>query len=174
MLDNPNRLYKRIGILTDQIEKLKVQLKQKDAKFNAARLKFLKDDTNLRSAIHLMTSPIDRAHADVVKLTVNCYNFNDMEGIEPELAEFFNEKIKLMKDEAQLEVDKITQNVSHLYDKIEKYKALKPKHFGLIDMELAEIFSGVAIISPAAFPVWQAFMNAYPRNHFSTIIKQVA
>ena len=43
-----------------------------------------------------------------------------------------------------------------------------------MDMTLADIFAGVAVIEPLAFPVWQKLMCAFPQNHFSAIIKQVA
>ena len=43
-----------------------------------------------------------------------------------------------------------------------------------MEMTLEEIFQGVSIIEPLAFPVWQRLLTAYPPHHFSTIIKQVA
>ena len=39
------------------------------------------------------------------------HNFNDMEGLSPELIDFINEKIVIVKEQAQLEIDKVTQNV---------------------------------------------------------------
>ena len=41
-------------------------------------------------------------------------------------------------------------------------------------MSLAEIFKGMTVIEPGAFPVWQNLLSAYPPHHFSSIIKQVA
>lgn len=43
-----------------------------------------------------------------------------------------------------------------------------------MDMTLTDIFDGVAVIEPLAFPVWQALMKAFPEHHFSAIIKQIA
>lgn len=43
-----------------------------------------------------------------------------------------------------------------------------------MEMSLEEIFHGVTVIEPLAFPVWQKLLAAYPPHHFSTIIKQVA
>ena len=64
--------------------------------------------------------------------------------------------------------------MTHLYDRIEKYKELKPAMYGLMDMDLKEIFEGTAIIETLAFPIWQALMAAFPPGHFSAIIKQIA
>jgi len=41
-------------------------------------------------------------------------------------------------------------------------------------MSIKEIFEGLTVIEPLAFPVWQNLLSAYPAHHFSTIIKQVA
>jgi len=43
-----------------------------------------------------------------------------------------------------------------------------------MDMSMQEIFEGMLVIEPLAFPVWQNLMSTYPPNHFSSIIKQVA
>ena len=118
--------------------------------------------------------PVNRAHAEAVKLTINVFNFNDMEGLSQDLKDLFNEKLQIVKEEAQIQIDKVTQNVAQLVDRIEKYKNLRPENYGLMDMTLTEIFEGVAVIEPLAFPVWQALMKAFPEHHFSAIIKQIA
>ena len=56
----------------------------------------------------LAIDPINRDHAEKVKLTIHVHNFNDMEGLTPELVDFLNEKINIVKEEAQLEIDKVT------------------------------------------------------------------
>ena len=38
-----------------------------------------------------------------------------------------------------MEIDKVTQNVHLLIEKIEKYKSLKPENYGLMDMSLNDI-----------------------------------
>lgn len=43
-----------------------------------------------------------------------------------------------------------------------------------MEMDLKEICDGIAVIEPRPFPIWQQIMSAYPRDHFSAIIKQVA
>ena len=43
-----------------------------------------------------------------------------------------------------------------------------------MDMSLEEMFEGVAVIQPKAFPVWEALLNSFPPHHFTAIIKQVA
>ena len=118
--------------------------------------------------------PVNRAHAEAVKLTINVFNFNDMEGLPQELRDLFNEKLQIVKEEAQIQIDKVTQNVAQLVDRIEKYRNLRPENYGLMDMTLTDIFEGVAVIEPLAFPVWQALMKAFPEHHFSAIIKQIA
>ena len=39
---------------------------------------------------------------------------------------------------------------------------------------MSDIFEGVSVIEPLAYPVWKAMLSAYPKNHFTAIIKQVA
>ena len=51
---------------------------------------------------------------------------------------------------------------------------LKPVAYSLMEMDLKDIFDGVAIIEPTAFPVWKALLEAFPKGHFSAIIKQIA
>ena len=43
-----------------------------------------------------------------------------------------------------------------------------------MDMTIDQVFEGVAVIEPRAFPVWQAMLAAFPQHHFTAIIKQVA
>lgn len=73
-----------------------------------------------------------------------------------------------------MQIDKVTNNISELSKRIEQYKSLKPECYGLMEMTLEEVFEGVAVIEPLAFPVWQRLLAAFPAHHFSTIIKQVA
>ena len=73
-----------------------------------------------------------------------------------------------------MQIDRVTMNVADLASKIQKYKNLKPENYGLMDMSTKDIFDGVAVIEPLAFPVWQHLMAAYPENHFAVIIKQIA
>ena len=64
------------------------------------RREYSRDLQNLRNALCLAVDPINRSHAEQVKLTAVVYNFNDMEGLQPELVEFFNEKLQIFKEEA--------------------------------------------------------------------------
>ena len=52
----------------------------------------------MRNALVLAVDPIDRDHAEKVKLTIHVFNFNDMEGIPKELVDFFNEKLNIVKE----------------------------------------------------------------------------
>ena len=105
---------------------MKELVRQKEAYINKQRKDFTRDLQNLRNALVLAVDPINRDHAEKVKLTIHVHNFNDMEGLPKELIEFFNEKITIVKEQAQLEIDKVTQNVHQLIQRIEKYKSLKP------------------------------------------------
>ena len=62
------------------------------------RKDYTRDLQNLRNALSLAVDPIDRTHAEHVKLTVNVFNFNDLEGLSPELVEFFTEKLLIVKE----------------------------------------------------------------------------
>lgn len=91
------------------------------------RQDYTRDLQNLRNGLRLAVDPINRSHAESIKLTVNVFNFNDLEGLPTEYADLFNEKLNILKEEAQMEIDKITQNVLNLHEKIDKYKSLKPE-----------------------------------------------
>ena len=134
----------------------------------------MRDNQNLRNALQLAIDPINRVHANTIKLTAQVYNFNDLQALPKELTDFFNEKMNAFREEAQIQIDTVTQNVADLESQIEKYKSLKPESYGLMEMTLKEIFDSVAVIQPLAFPVWQNLLKAFPKHHFSTIIKQVA
>ena len=41
----------------------------------------------------------------------------------------------------------------------------------MVDMSLEEIFQAVEIIQPAAYPVWEAMIRSFPKDHFMPIIK---
>lgn len=71
---------------------------------------------------------------------MNVYNFNDLENLAPELVDFFNEKLQIVKEEAQMQIDKVTSNMSDLFERIEKYKSLKPENYSLMEMSLEDIF----------------------------------
>ena len=43
--------------------------------------------------------------------------------------------------------------------------------YGLLEMTMSDIFEGVSVIEPLAYPVWKAMLSAYPKNHFTAIIK---
>ena len=63
-----------------------------------------------------------------------------------------------------MQIDKVTQNIHKLSKTIEQYKSLKPECYGLLEMTLEEIFGGVTVIEPLAFPVWQKLLAAYHRT----------
>jgi len=48
----------------------------------------------------MAVDPIDRRHAENVKLTINVFNFNDIEGLPKEIVDLFNEKLTIVKEEA--------------------------------------------------------------------------
>ena len=97
-----------------------------------------------------------------------------MEGLDPQLVDLFNEKQQMLKEDAQMQIDNVTNDMHQLSNTIEKYKSLKPENYSLMEMSLSDIFEGVAVIEPLAFPVWTHLLGAYPKDHFSAIIKQVA
>ena len=41
----------------------------------------MRDNQNLRNALCLAVDPINRQHANAVKLTAQVYNFDDLKGI---------------------------------------------------------------------------------------------
>ena len=74
----------------------------KDKFINKMRQDYTRDLQNLRNALAMAVDPINRAHAEQVKLTMHVYNFNDLENLSPELVSFFNEKLQIVKEEAQM------------------------------------------------------------------------
>ena len=69
---------------------------------NKMRQDYMRDNQNLRNSLCLAVNPMSKAHAGLVKLTANVYMFNDMDGLSSEIVEFFNEKMEIFKEEAQL------------------------------------------------------------------------
>ena len=51
------------------------------------------DIQNLKNALYLAAHPLDSNHTERIKIALNVYNFNEMEGLDPELVEFFNDKL---------------------------------------------------------------------------------
>ena len=100
------------------------------------RRDYTRDLQNLRNGLYLANNPISRSHAEHIKLSINVYNFDDMKDLDPELADLFNEKVNIMREEAQMQIDDITKNITSLNSTIDKYKCLKPENYELMDMSL--------------------------------------
>ena len=64
------------------------------------RRDYTRDLQNLRNGLYLANNPISRSHAEHIKLSINVYNFDDMKDLDPELADLFNEKVNIMREEA--------------------------------------------------------------------------
>ena len=84
------------------------QLEDKEKLINKMRKDYTRDLQNLRNAVVLAVDPIDRTHAENVTLAVKVFNFNDLEGLSEELVNFFNEKLQIVKEEAQIQIDLVT------------------------------------------------------------------
>ena len=46
--------------------------------------------------------------------------------------------------------------------------------YQILDMSLLEIFEAVYVIEQAPYPVWEALILSFPKDHFMPIVKQVA
>ena len=57
------------------------------------RLNYTRDIQNLKNALYLAVNPLDSNHKERIKLAIDVYNFNDMDGLAPEIVDFFNEKL---------------------------------------------------------------------------------
>ena len=68
---------------------------------NKARKDYARDLQNRDNAMLMVTNPINMQHRETVKLTMNIFNFNDLMGLSPELVEFFNEKMNILREQAQ-------------------------------------------------------------------------
>lgn len=67
---------------------------------NKMRMSYTRDIQNLKNALYLAVHPLDSNHAERIKVAIHVYNFNEMEGLDPDLVEFFNEKLQMQKEEA--------------------------------------------------------------------------
>ena len=47
----------------------------------------------MKNALYLAVNPLDSNHKERIKLAIDVYNFNDMDGLAPEIVDFFNEKL---------------------------------------------------------------------------------
>ena len=132
-IDN-SKLFDQINKLTEEVAQLKEQHKEKNRFISKMRRDYTRDLQNLRNGLYLANNPISRAHAEHIKLSINVYNFDDMKDLDPELADLFNEKVNIMREEAQMQIDDITKNITSLNSTIDKYKELKPENYELMDM----------------------------------------
>ena len=80
---------------------MKEQHKEKNRFISKMRRDYTRDLQNLRNSLYLAVNPITRSHAEHIKLAINVYNFDDMKDLDPELADLFNEKVNIMREEAQ-------------------------------------------------------------------------
>ena len=103
--EQADKFYKRIVVLQNQIDALQEELRVKDAIMNKARKDYARDLQNRDNAMLMVTNPINMQHRETVKLTMNIFNFNDLMGLTPELVEFFNEKMNILREQAQQQLD---------------------------------------------------------------------
>ena len=72
---------------------MKTAGKNREKEFNKIRFDYMRERQNLKNALALSTTATNRNQAEALKLAKEVYNFNDLEGLEPELVAFFNEKL---------------------------------------------------------------------------------
>ena len=46
--------------------------------------------------------------------------------------------------------------------------------YQILDLSLLQIFEAVYVIEPAPYPVWEALILSFPKDHFMPIVKRVA
>ena len=56
--------------------------------------------------------------------------------------------------------------------RIEVMDKLQNETYALVNIPLETVFSGVAAIHPHAYPVFKAFIEAYPKDHFRACMKE--
>lgn len=84
---------KKITALEEELGQVRARFDLQEKLTNKMRKDYTRDNQNLRNALLLCGDPIDRSHGERVKLAVDVFNFNDLAGLPPELADFFNEKM---------------------------------------------------------------------------------
>lgn len=62
--------------------------------------------------------------------------------------------------------------IQEMKKRIEVIDKLQSETYALVNIPLATIFEGVANIHVHAYPVFKAFMEAYPRDHFRACMKE--
>ena len=100
--------------------------------------------------------------------------FNPFAGIDKEKEELLDTCIRNIRAEANVQYCAVKSQLEVCQKKIDLYRRLIPDQYALVEMPLDEIMSCVAKIEDHAYTVWKAFLKAYPKNHFSTLILEYA
>lgn len=77
-----------------------------------------------------------------------------------------------MKREQELELDKKEALIAEMKKRIDVMDKLQKETYALINIPIDTLFQGVAAIHPHAYPVFKAFIEAYPRDHFRACMKE--
>jgi hypothetical protein len=104
--------------------------------------------------------------------TLKVHFFDDTKNIDPTIITYLNEKIGILTQECEFEIAKLNLKLKTAESKLKKYEQLRPEQYSLLELGLKDIFEGVAVIESSAYPVFTALTEAYPPNHFQTVIQE--
>jgi len=107
-------------------------------------------------------------------ININVSHFDPFDGLSAETAALIKQRLADIKHEAELIITANIMKTEQLEKLVGVYRKLTPAEFGLVEMPLEKIFSIVAMIEPAAYPVWKALINAFPKSHFTALIYEYA
>ena len=138
------------------------------------RTSYLKQVTVLQNTL---SAKLDGQDADrvrsVMSNTLKVHFFDDEKGIDPSVISYLNMKIGMIRQDCEFEIAKMNLKLKTAESKLKKYELLRPEQYSLMEMSVSDIFEGVAVIEPSAYPVFTALTNAYPQNHFQSVIDEM-
>ena len=132
--------YKHFTTLQDKVKEL-VDKNEKllTESFNMRR-SYMQEVCLLKDSISLINSTTSVVLQEKYKQSLNVKYFDEMDGIDPKIVTLCNEKIRLIKAEAEEMINYREAKLIDLAKQIEIFNGLKPEAFALLDMPIDQLF----------------------------------
>ena len=158
--------------LNKQISEMSDKMEEQRKFINDQRCDYLRELNNLRGTLNYFSQTSDQAAIRKKKPVIKVQFFDELKGVDKQIVELLNTRLSIQAKEADYEINKRAVLIDELVEKINKYKALSPESFSLLDMPLKKIIEALAIIEPRAYPLWSMLKECYPPDHFLPIMME--
>lgn len=163
--DAGRKLFQKLLSLQSANRDLERQNNRAKSILSSLRLNYFKELNNLRE----LTQPW-RTN-DTIKDYLKVRYFTPTEGIDKNIVEILNSKLKEMKLEYDHRITILSEDCNQMAMKIQAYQELAPDSYGLLDMTLEQIFEGVKTMEKDPEKLWNLLVKSYTRRFFDSIIE---